>query len=75
MPRTSWAAQRVALRRIWDVLAPFVLVVGGIYADLFSLLAAAVGAGGPLALTAAKGAPRSECSRRAGRGVRSSVYE
>lgn len=54
--RLSARDRVIALKEVWDVLLLFVVVIGGIYSGLFSPTeAAAVGAGGALALTALKG--------------------
>lgn len=44
-PRVAWAQRLVHLARVWPVIAIFVLVVGGIYAGIFTPTeAAAIGA-------------------------------
>ncbi|MBK7059732.1 MAG: TRAP transporter large permease [Rubrivivax sp.] len=46
-PYVAWPARLRALRRVWGVLALFVLVLGGIYGGVFTPTeAAAIGAGG-----------------------------
>jgi tripartite ATP-independent transporter DctM subunit len=46
-PRVPWPARLVALLRLWPVLALFALVMGGIYAGIFTATeAAAIGAAG-----------------------------
>lgn len=46
-PRVPWGARLVALAKVWPVLVIFVVVVGGIYAGIFTPTeAAAVGAAG-----------------------------
>ncbi|MFD1880889.1 TRAP transporter large permease [Paracoccus pacificus] len=54
--RHSWAERWRAFLQMWDAMALIVLVIGGIYAGLFSPTeAAAVGAGGAILLTALRG--------------------
>ncbi len=55
-PRHSWRERWLAFLQMWDALALILLVIGGIYAGLFSPTeAAAVGAGGSILLTAMRG--------------------
>jgi C4-dicarboxylate transporter, DctM subunit len=45
--RSSWAVRLEALKQVWAVVALFVLVIGGIYAGLFTATeGAGIGAGG-----------------------------
>lgn len=54
--RLAWRGRFQALARVWDVALLFSVVIGGIYAGVFSPTeAAAIGAGGALLLTALKG--------------------
>jgi tripartite ATP-independent transporter DctM subunit len=54
--RVDWRGRLKALANVWSVLALFVLVIGGIYAGLFSPTeAAAIGAFGALVLALLKG--------------------
>lgn len=54
--RSGWAVRRRAALRVWPVAALFGLVIGGIYAGLFSPTeAAAVGAGGAFLIALASG--------------------
>ncbi len=54
--RMPWPARLRLLRGVWDVALLFTLVIGGIYGGLFSPTeAAAIGAGGALALAAVRG--------------------
>lgn len=54
--RLTFAAKMKALLRIWDAGLLILLVIGGIYGKIFSPTeAAAVGAGGALVITAARG--------------------
>jgi tripartite ATP-independent transporter DctM subunit len=53
--RSSWAARLEALARVWAVLALFALVIGGIYAGLFTATeGAGIGAGGAFAFALAR---------------------
>jgi len=53
--RSPWAARVVALKRVWAVVALFVLVIGGIYAGLFTATeGAGIGAGGAFAFALAR---------------------
>ena len=55
-PRHGWDERLATLRDIWPVLVLFVVVIGGIYAGLFSPTeAAAVGAAGAVLLAWARG--------------------
>jgi tripartite ATP-independent transporter DctM subunit len=55
-PRLSLREKVQALGRIWDAALLIIVVIGGIYADIFSPTeAAAIGAGGALLITAARG--------------------
>jgi tripartite ATP-independent transporter DctM subunit len=55
-PRFSLREKIQALGRIWDAALLIIVVIGGIYADIFSPTeAAAIGAGGALLITAARG--------------------
>ncbi len=55
-PKTEWTGRLRLLGRVWQVLALFALVIGGIYAGWFSPTeAAAVGAVGAFALAAMAG--------------------
>lgn len=55
-PRLSLKHRLEALGRIWDAALLIFAVIGGIYAEIFSPTeAAAVGAGGALVITAARG--------------------
>ncbi len=54
--RQNWSERWQAFLQMWDAAALIVLVIGGIYAGLFSPTeAAAVGAGGAILLTALRG--------------------
>jgi len=53
--RSSWAARLEALKHVWAVLALFALVIGGIYAGLFTATeGAGIGAGGAFAFALAR---------------------
>ena len=53
--RSSWAARLEALKHVWAVVALFVLVIGGIYAGLFTANeGAGIGAGGAFAFALAR---------------------
>ncbi|MEJ2625326.1 MAG: TRAP transporter large permease [Pseudolabrys sp.] len=55
-PRLSFTERAAALLRIWDAALLILLVIGGIYGKIFSPTeAAAVGAGGSLVITVARG--------------------
>lgn len=55
-PRIPWRERGPYLLQMWDAVALIVLVIGGIYAGLFSPTeAAAVGAGGAVLFTALRG--------------------
>lgn len=55
-PRIPWVKRGPYLLQMWDAVALIVLVIGGIYAGLFSPTeAAAVGAGGAVLFTALRG--------------------
>ncbi len=68
-PRTGWRGRARVMARIWPVAALFALVIGGLYAGLFSPTeAAAVGATGAFVLALLSG----ELTRAA---LRASVFE
>jgi len=53
--RSSWAVRLAALKHVWAVVALFVLVIGGIYAGLFTATeGAGIGAGGAFAFALAR---------------------
>ena len=53
--RSSWAARLEALKHVWAVLALFALVIGGIYAGLFTATeGAGIGAGGAFVFALAR---------------------
>jgi tripartite ATP-independent transporter DctM subunit len=53
--RSSWAVRLAALEHVWPVLALFALVIGGIYAGLFTATeGAGIGAGGAFAFALAR---------------------
>jgi len=53
--RSSWAVRLAALKHVWPVLALFALVIGGIYAGLFTATeGAGIGAGGAFAFALAR---------------------
>ncbi|WP_424981526.1 TRAP transporter large permease [Maritalea sp. S77] len=55
-PYTPWKERGKALFHMWDAILLIVMVIGGIYAGIFSPTeAAAVGAGGAILFTAIKG--------------------
>src|SRR5258705_310760 len=57
--RSSWAARLEAVRRVWPVVLLFLVVIGGIYAGVFTATeGAGIGAGGALVFALARRAPR-----------------
>jgi tripartite ATP-independent transporter DctM subunit len=57
--RSPWSERLAALRRVWPVLALFVVVIGGIYGGVFTATeGAGIGAGGAFAFALARRALR-----------------
>lgn len=53
--KSSWAERLKALKRVWPVLALFLLVIGGIYAGVFTATeGAGIGAGGAFVFAVAR---------------------